>query len=98
MPTERKELDDAIRLYQESLALYAPPKLTRFWVGLQLSGAPGRGHRRVPQGDRRGPEFGNPYNDIGVLPDRTGGPGRRRPVAGAGQAGSALRNRDISRT
>lgn len=63
----RKELDDAIRLYQESLALYPTAEAHTFlgWAYSfqgRLDEAIAECHKAIAVD----PEFGNPYNDIGV--------------------------------
>jgi Tfp pilus assembly protein PilF len=63
----RKELDDAIRLYQESLALYPTAEAHTFlgWVYSfqgRLDEAIAECHKAIAVD----PDFGNPYNDIGV--------------------------------
>lgn len=63
----QKELDDAIRLYQESLALYPTAEAHTFlgWAYSfqgRLDEAIAECHKAIAVD----PEFGNPYNDIGV--------------------------------
>jgi tetratricopeptide (TPR) repeat protein len=63
----RKELDEAIRLYQESLALYPTAEAHTFlgWaysVQGRLDEAIAECHKAIALD----PDFGNPYNDIGV--------------------------------
>ena len=63
----RKELDEAIRLYQESLALYPTAEAHTFlgWAYSfqgRLDEAIAECHKAIAVD----PEFGNPYNDIGV--------------------------------
>jgi tetratricopeptide (TPR) repeat protein len=63
----RKELDEAIRLYQESLALYPTAEAHTFlgWTYSfqgRLDEAIAECHKAIALD----PEFGNPYNDIGV--------------------------------
>lgn len=63
----RKELDEAIRLYQESLALYPTAEAHTFlgWTYSfqgRLDDAIAECHKAIALD----PDFGNPYNDIGV--------------------------------
>ncbi len=63
----RKELDEAIRLYQESLALHPTAEAHTFlgWTYSfqgRLDEAIAECHKAIAVD----PEFGNPYNDIGV--------------------------------
>ena len=63
----RKELEEAIRLYQESLALYPTAEAHTFlgWVYSdqnRLDEAIAECHKAIALD----PDFGNPYNDIGV--------------------------------
>ena len=63
----RKELDDAIRLYQESLAL-CPTAEAHTFLGWAYS-FQGRLDEAIAECHKAiavDPEFGNPYNDIGV--------------------------------
>jgi Tfp pilus assembly protein PilF len=63
----RKELDEAIRLYQESLAVFATAEAHTFlgWTYSfqgRLDDAIAECHKAIALD----PDFGNPYNDIGV--------------------------------
>ena len=63
----RKELEEAIRLYQESLALYPTAEAHTFlgWAYSdqnRLDEAIAECHKAIALD----PDFGNPYNDIGV--------------------------------
>jgi tetratricopeptide (TPR) repeat protein len=63
----RKELDEAIRLYRESLALYPTAEAHTFlgWTYSfqgRLDEAIAECHKAIALD----PDFGNPYNDIGV--------------------------------
>jgi tetratricopeptide (TPR) repeat protein len=63
----RKELEEAIRLYQESLALYPTAEAHTFlgWAYSdqnRLEEAIAECHKAIALD----PDFGNPYNDIGV--------------------------------
>jgi tetratricopeptide (TPR) repeat protein len=63
----RKELDEAIRLYQESLAL-CPTAEAHTFLGWAYS-FQGRLDEAIAECHKAiavDPEFGNPYNDIGV--------------------------------
>ncbi len=63
----RKELDEAIRLYRESLALY-PTAEAHTFLGWAYS-FQGRLEQAIAECRAAiavDPEFGNPYNDIGV--------------------------------
>ncbi len=63
----RKELDEAIRLYRESLALY-PTAEAHTFLGWAYS-FQGRLEEAIAECRAAiavDPEFGNPYNDIGV--------------------------------
>jgi tetratricopeptide (TPR) repeat protein len=62
-----QELDDAIRLYKESIALY-PTADAHTYLGWAYSFV-GRLNEAIAQCEiaiQLDPEFGNPYNDIGV--------------------------------
>ena len=63
----RKELEEAIRLYQESLSLYPTAEAHSFlgWAYSaqhRLDAAIAECHKAIALD----PDFGNPYNDIGV--------------------------------
>ena len=63
----RKDLDEAIRLYQESLAVYPTAEAHTFlgWTYSfqgRLDDAIAECHKAIAVD----PDFGNPYNDIGV--------------------------------
>ena len=61
------ELDDSIRLYKQSIAFVQLRTLTPIWVGptvFRVESTRPSPSARSPF--RIDPEFGNPYNDIGV--------------------------------
>ncbi len=63
----RKELEEAIRLYQESLALYPTAEAHTFlgWT-YSLQGRLDEAIAECHNAIAIDPDFGNPYNDIGV--------------------------------
>ena len=62
----RKEFEEAIELYGNLSRSSRRRKRIPSSVRVRFQGRVRRGDSPVPQGDRPGPDFGDPYNDIGV--------------------------------
>ena len=88
----RKELDEAVELYQESLALFPTAEAHTFlgWT-YSFQGRLDEAIAECRKAIALDPDFGNPYNDIGVYLIERGDLQRGHPVAGAGQTRATLR-------
>ena len=93
------ELDRAIEAYRRSIEVH-PTAEAHTYLGWTYSfqGKLDEAMAECMRAIEIDPEFGNPVQRHRRLPDAARSPGRRDPVARAGQAGASATSRGSSRT